>query len=102
MSENHHLYETLCSSASQKSAENIAGKLSIHSQTAIDFYKSIGANNHVLAILESGLKLPFSSYPLPYYEGNNASASVHSTFLYKKWWIGRQLDTAIGFLISHM
>ena len=78
------LFDELCDAAQDKSTNQVEGTLSIHHTESKAFYKSIGANDHVLNILENGLKLPLATMPPPYHEDNNASAYTHASFLHKK------------------
>ena len=58
---------------------------SIHSQSAIDFYKSIGAPLRAIRILEDGFKLPFLNREVPqFWARNNKSLFTYYNFAKEK------------------
>ena len=58
---------------------------SIHSQEAIDFYKSIGAPLRAISILEDGFKLPFLNREVPqFWIRNNKSLFTYYDFAKEK------------------
>ena len=58
---------------------------SIHSQEAIEFYKSIGASERAISILKNGFKLPFINEEVrPFWIKNNKSLFTHYNFAKQK------------------
>ena len=47
----------------------------------LGFWRSIGAPNFILTIIEKGYKLPFASFPLAVRLKNNKSARLHANFV---------------------
>ena len=56
---------------------NVKGNLRVH----IDFWKSIGAPNFILLVIENGYRLPFASFPEPVKLKNNKSARLNADFV---------------------
>ena len=56
---------------------NVKGNLRVH----IDFWKSIGAPNFILSVIENGYRLPFASFPEPVKLKNNKSARLNTDFV---------------------
>ena len=46
-----------------------------------DFWKSIGAPNFILSVIENGYRLPFASFPEPVKLKNNKSARLNADFV---------------------
>merc|ERR1711983_147318 len=57
---------------------------SIHSPSAINFFKSIGANERVINILEEGYKIPFRELPGTFWLKNNKSCNENIQFVREK------------------
>ena len=47
----------------------------------LGFWRSIGAPDFILSIIENGYRLPFISFPLPVKLRNNKSARLHAAFV---------------------
>ncbi|CAH3127943.1 unnamed protein product [Porites lobata] len=47
----------------------------------LGFWRSIGAPDFILSIIENGYRLPFISFPLAVKRGNNKSARLHADFV---------------------
>ena len=47
----------------------------------LGFWRSIGAPDFILSIIENGYRLPFISFPLAVKLGNNKSARLHADFV---------------------
>ena len=57
---------------------------SIHSPSAINFFKSIGASERVINILEEGYKIPFRELPGTFWLKNNKSCNENIQFVREK------------------
>ena len=55
----------------------VAGRLKSH----IQFWRSIGASQFILDVIEHGYRIPFHSIPLVSFSSNNKSALAHSDFV---------------------
>ena len=57
----------------------VAGRLKSH----IQFWRSIGASQFILDVIEHGYRIPFHSTPPVSFSSNNKSALAHSDFVTK-------------------
>ena len=57
----------------------VKGNLSVN----LVFWRSIGAPNFILSVIENGYRLPFISLPLSVKLRNNKSARIHADFVHQ-------------------
>ena len=55
----------------------VAGRLKTH----IQFWKSIGASQYILDVIDSGFRIPFHSTPLVSFSNNNKSTLANASFV---------------------